>query len=270
MAQIPIDNYKRPVRFQGYESVCLLGVTINTLTVDQVIDFITHTVRLNGKAIIAYINVHAVNLAQDIPWFKDFLNLADLTYCDGFGIKWGARFLGAEIPERFTPPDWIPKLAQKCAQNGLSLYFLGARPGIAEQAASQILETHPDLNIVGVQHGYFDKTHQQPENDAVIRKINQSKPDILVIGFGMPLQESWIKENWGQIDAKVVLTVGALFDYLAGDIHRAPQWMTDHGFEWLGRLIYEPGRLWRRYLVGNPRFMFNIIRERFRRTSIDR
>lgn len=267
MAQTPIENYKRPIKFQGYESVSMLGVSINKLSVDQVIDHISHTVTRGNKAIIAYVNVHAINLAQDHSWFRDFLNNAELTYCDGFGLKWGARFLGWDISERFTPPDWFPRLAQQCAQKGYSLYFLGAQPGIADQAGNQLVETHPDIKIVGVQHGYFDKTRHHPENEAIIKDINQSQADILVVGFGMPLQERWINENWDRIDSKVVLTVGALFDYLTDNIPRAPQWMTEHGFEWLGRLIYEPGRLWRRYLIGNPRFITNIIRERFRGAS---
>lgn len=267
MAQIPVDNYKRPFQLQGNEIVSLLGVNIHTYTVDQVLDYISHTVTQGDKAILAYVNVHAINLAQDHLWFRDFLNHADLTYCDGFGIKWGARFLGSDIPERYTPPDWFPQLAQYCAQEGFSLYFLGARPGIAIQAANQLIEIHPDIKIVGMQHGYFDKNPHHPENDAIIQDINQSQADILVVGFGMPLQEKWINENWDRIDVKVVLTVGALFDYLTDSIPRAPQWITEHGFEWLGRLFYEPGRLWRRYLIGNPRFMMNIIRERFRRAS---
>ncbi len=267
MAQYPIDNYKRRGYVQGGETVSLLGVTINTLPVEAVIDYILQTIIQRQKAIIAYVNVHALNIAQDIPWFRDFLNQADLTYCDGFGIKWSARFLGAEIPERFTPPDWFPQLAESCAREGFSLYFLGARPGIAEIAANRLKILLPKLNIVGVQHGYFEKTPDSPGNEAIIQDINQSKADILVVGFGMPLQERWIKENWEQIDARVALPVGALFDYLADDMPRAPNWMTEHGLEWLGRLIVEPGRLWKRYLLGNPRFILSVIRERFNKYS---
>jgi len=269
MAQLPVGTDIKQTQLRGGKTVSMLGVNINPLPVDKVIDYIAHTVIEGGKAIVAYVNVHAINLAQDIPWFRDFLNQADLTYCDGFGIKWGARILGYDIPQRFTPPDWFPALAERCVNDGLSLYFLGAHPGIADKAANKLKSTLPQVQIVGIHHGYFDKTPNNNANSTIIQDINRSKADILVVGFGMPLQERWIKENWEQIDTNVVLPVGALFDYLADDVPRAPNWMTGHGFEWLGRLIYEPGRLWQRYLIGNPRFMMNIIKERFRRTSIE-
>jgi N-acetylglucosaminyldiphosphoundecaprenol N-acetyl-beta-D-mannosaminyltransferase len=267
MAQIPISNYKRQNQLQGGKPVSIQGITIHTLPVGAVIDYIDQAIIQRQKAIIAYVNVHAINLAQDVPWFRDFLNQADLTYCDGFGLKWGARLLGGEIPERFTPPDWFPQLAVNCAKQGFSFYFLGARPGIADKAAHQLKLSLPALKIMGVQHGYFDKTPDNPENETIINDINQTKADILVVGFGMPLQERWINENWEQIDARVALPVGALFDYLAHEIPRAPYWMTENGLEWLGRLIIEPGRLWKRYLVGNPRFLLNVIRERYSKTS---
>jgi N-acetylglucosaminyldiphosphoundecaprenol N-acetyl-beta-D-mannosaminyltransferase len=96
----------------------------------------------------------------------------------------------------------------------------------------------------------------------VLQAINATSPDILLVGLGMPIQERWLMENWGFVKAKVALPVGALFDYLAGEIPRAPHWMTDHGLEWLGRLIVEPRRLWRRYLLGNPRFLWLVLKQR--------
>ena len=120
-----------------------------------------------------------------------------------------------------------------------------------------------DLSIAGAQHGYFDKSPDSVENEAVLQAINATRPDILLVGLGMPLQERWLMENWDRIEAKVALPVGALFDYLAGEFPRAPRWMTDHGLEWLGRLIIEPRRLWRRYLLGNPRFLWQVLKQRW-------
>jgi N-acetylglucosaminyldiphosphoundecaprenol N-acetyl-beta-D-mannosaminyltransferase len=99
----------------------------------------------------------------------------------------------------------------------------------------------------------------------VLEEINQLSPDILLVGFGMPRQEKWLSENWEQIHAHVFLTGGAVFDYVSGEVKRAPKWMTDHGFEWLGRLIIEPGRLWKRYILGLPYFLFLVLKEDFRR-----
>jgi len=153
-------------------------------------------------------------------------------------------------------------LAAECAHYRFSLFLLGARPGIAEKAAVYLRQQFPDLNVVGAQHGYFDKTPGSVENEAVLEALRAASPDVLIVGFGMPLQERWLMENWNRVEVKVALTAGALLDYLAGEVPRAPRWMTDHGLEWLGRLIIEPRRLWRRYLVGNPLFLWRVLKQR--------
>jgi N-acetylglucosaminyldiphosphoundecaprenol N-acetyl-beta-D-mannosaminyltransferase len=243
--------------------VNLLGVHVCTLSVESLVAFISRTILAGGKARAVYANIYAINLAQDLAWFRDFFNRSDVVYCDGFGVKWGARFLGLRIPHRFTPPDWIKLLAAECARKSFSLYLLGAHPGVAEKVAVILKQQVPGLRIAGTHHGYFDKSPDSVENEAVLQAINASSPDVLLVGLGMPLQERWLMENWDRFEAKVMLPVGALFDYLAGEFPRAPHWMTDHGLEWMGRLIIEPHRLWRRYLLGNPRFLWLVLKQRF-------
>jgi N-acetylglucosaminyldiphosphoundecaprenol N-acetyl-beta-D-mannosaminyltransferase len=135
---------------------------------------------------------------------------------------------------------------------------------VADKAAANLKARYPDLRIVGTHHGYFDKTQGCAENEAVIEQINTVKPNILIVGFGMPLQERWLMENWDRIDANVALTGGAVFDYVSGELRRAPRWMTENGLEWLGRLIIEPRRLWKRYLIGNPIFLWRVLKQRLR------
>jgi N-acetylglucosaminyldiphosphoundecaprenol N-acetyl-beta-D-mannosaminyltransferase len=154
-------------------------------------------------------------------------------------------------------------------KNGLKLYILGAKPGVAEKARDFFLNKYPGLYIVGIHHGYFNKGINNLENNIVVQDINEKKPDILIVGFGMPMQEYWISENWGQMNVPVVLPVGALIDYMARVVPRAPRWMTDHGLEWLGRLIIEPRRLWKRYLLGNPIFLWRVLQQRFGRLHIE-
>jgi len=245
------------------EAVNLLGVRVSTLSVESLVNFVTRTIRAGGKARAVYVNIYAINLAQELAWFRDFCNSSDVAYCDGFGVKWGARLLGLRIPYRYTPPDWTTLLAAECARQRFSLYLLGARPGVAEKVAVILKQQFTDLSIAGAHHGYFDKSPDSVENEAVLQAINATRPDILLVGLGMPLQERWLMENWDRIEAKVALPVGALFDYLAGEFPRAPRWMTDHGLEWLGRLIIEPRRLWRRYLLGNPRFLWQVLKQRW-------
>jgi N-acetylglucosaminyldiphosphoundecaprenol N-acetyl-beta-D-mannosaminyltransferase len=246
------------------DRVNFLGVQVCRLSAGSLIDFVTRTVNAGGKARAVYVNVHAINLAQDLPWLSVFFNHSEVVYCDGFGVKWGARFLGLSIPERLSPPDWINLLVAECARQHFTLYLLGAHPGTAEKVAEILKQQFPDLIIAGSQHGYFDKSTDSPENAAVLHAINETNPDVLLVGLGMPLQERWLMENWDVINARVVLPVGAMFDYLAGAFPRAPHWMTDHGLEWLGRFIVEPRRLWRRYLLGNPRFVWLVLKNKFR------
>ena len=119
------------------------------------------------------------------------------------------------------------------------------------------------FQVIGTHHGYFNKTPGHPQNEAVIKSINAAKPDILLIGFGMPIQEKWIMENYDRLDVKVFMPVGAAFDYVSGNVRRAPRWMTDHGLEWLGRLIIEPRRLWKRYIIGIPLFFYRVLLQKF-------
>jgi N-acetylglucosaminyldiphosphoundecaprenol N-acetyl-beta-D-mannosaminyltransferase len=153
-------------------------------------------------------------------------------------------------------------LGQKCAQHEYSFFLLGAKPGVAERAAAAIQKNAPGLRISGVYHGYFDKSASSPENKMVLDRINSNSTHILLVGFGMPLQEKWLQENWEALQINVALPVGAMFDFLAGETPRGPRWLTDHGFEWLTRLIIEPRRLWRRYLIGIPLFFWRVLLQR--------
>ncbi len=136
------------------------------------------------------------------------------------------------------------------------MYFIGGKLGIAEKSAIILQRHFPDLKICGTHDGYFNKEMQSNENLKVITEISKNAPDILIVGFGMPIQEFWIEENWDKLNFNVAILVGAMFDYISGETKRAPKWMTDHGLEWLGRLIIEPKRLWHRYLIELPYFFF--------------
>jgi N-acetylglucosaminyldiphosphoundecaprenol N-acetyl-beta-D-mannosaminyltransferase len=250
------------------EAVNLLGVLVGTLPVESLMKFSTRTILAGGKARAVYVNISAINLAQEFIWFRDFINSSDISYCDGFGVKWGACLLGLRIPYRFTPPDWIHLLTAECARQGFSIFLLGGHCGVAMKVAEIFKRQFPDLKIAGSHHGYFDKSPGCAENEAVLQEINTTRPDVLLVGMGMPFQERWLLENWDRIETKVAFPVGALFDYVAGELPRAPHWMTDHGLEWLGRLMVEPGRLWRRYLIGNLHFLWLLLKQRLERSGL--
>lgn len=246
----------------GWEKICLLGVKIDTLSLEQLLSIIHSQVCSPEKIIVSNVNVHAVNIAYSTPWFRMFLNQSKVTFCDGVGIKLAAHITGQRLRHRFTPPDFMSRICERAASSGWRVFFLGAKPGIAQNAANKLAERLPGLQI-RAHHGYFDKIPTGQENRRVVEQINRFMPDILVLGFGMPLQEKWILENLESLDIKIAFPAGAVFDYLSGELPRAPRWMTDHGLEWLGRLIVEPHRLWRRYLIGNPLFFWRIFVHHF-------
>ncbi len=241
----------------------VLGVGVDPVTVDELHAEVLRLAREDGLSLMLNANAHCLNLCYRDRVLRDFLNRADVVFCDGFGVKVAAWLLGERIPERITYADWAWRLAALAEAEGLSLYFLGARPGIAAKAARKLEERHPDLKISGARHGYFDHAPGSPENTAVVREINAQEPDILLVGLGMPLQERWLMENRRNLNARLALAGGAVFDYVSGELRRGPRLLTDNGFEWLARLLIEPGRLWRRYLLGNPLFLARVLRQRF-------
>lgn len=241
----------------------IFNISIDDLDTTKLVNLIHKCLNTDSKIIISYVNVYALNLAYKLTWFRDFLNNSEIVFCDGYGVILASRLLGTPLTQRNTPPDWIDSLSQAVAENNGTLAFVGGREGISQSAAVKLISRHPRLNIPFTHHGYFNKTPGNPENEAVITAINAVQPDILLVGFGMPMQEKWIMENFDSLNAKVFLPVGAAFDYISGNVRRAPKWMTDHGLEWLGRLIIEPRRLWKRYLIGNPLFFYRVLKQKF-------
>jgi N-acetylglucosaminyldiphosphoundecaprenol N-acetyl-beta-D-mannosaminyltransferase len=251
-----------------FDQIKILGVRVDIICKDDIIRFIFDTIRNDTQAILAYANVHAINIAYDDIDFRNSINNSDIIFCDGFGVKWAAYLLFKKVLYRVSPPDWFDDLLKESAQNGHSMFLLGTCQEIIENTANIMVSRFPELIIAGVHHGFFTKTQDDKDNTEVLDMINKCQPDILVVGFGMPTQEKWIQENRQRLNTHLIIPVGAYFDYFTGDVKRAPQWMTDRGLEWLGRLIIEPNRLWKRYLVGNPLFLWRLFKHNILRIPL--
>lgn len=246
-------------------SITISGVRVDALTVPSLMALLTDA--LDQKPdhqphVVMYANAHAINLAAQDPSLKTALNAADWVICDGWGLQWGAQFLGMHLPARLTPPDWVHHLTLASAKRDARMFLLGAQPGVAEAAARNFQrDCAPHALNIDTHHGYFEM--HGPENKAVIDKINDSGAAVLLVGMGMPRQEAWIHANRQHLShVKVIISVGALFNFVSGHMPRGPKWMTDNGLEWLFRLICEPGRLWRRYLLGNPKFILHVVAQK--------
>jgi N-acetylglucosaminyldiphosphoundecaprenol N-acetyl-beta-D-mannosaminyltransferase len=234
-------------------SINLLGIRIDCLRRQGLIDRAVRRASEGGSTIIMYANVHCLNTAQRDAEYASILNAADIVYCDGTGVRLGAWLAGRAIPERMTGADWIDDLCSRAVVDGLSLFLLAGELGVAPLAAARLRGRFPGLKIAGTLSGYG-------AGREAIEEINRSRADILLIGMGTPTQEKWIAEHRGELSPPVVWAVGALFDFVSGRLPRGPHWMTDHGLEWLCRLAAEPRKLWRRYLIGNPLFLLRIAR----------
>ena len=241
----------------------LLGLPVHAHDLTSLLASVEAMITSGGRYTVCYANVHTVNQALELRDVAEFMRQADLVYCDGQGVRLGAAVLGQQLPPRMTGADWIWDLACYAAEQGHGLYWLGSRDGVTAAAASQLRRASPDLRMVGTHHGYFDK--EGTASDAVIERINRARPDIVLVGFGTPLQERWIAANRDAIDAPVVWALGATADFISGTVSRGPALLYDHGLEWVARLMVDPGRLWQRYLVGNTQFAIRVIKERARR-----
>ncbi len=245
------------------EHVDVLDVRVDAVNSDKLNEEIGSVVERGGHAYFAYVNIHAINLAQKDKPFRDFLNAAPLVYCDGEGVRLGARILGVRLPPRIVLTYWIWNLCGVCEARRYSIFLLGGTPDVVRRASENLRGKFPNLNITGAQHGYFEK--QGSESDSVIEQVNRARPNILFVCFGMPMQEHWVRENFSKLNVNMILFGGSTIDYTAGVKRVAPLWMRSVGLEWLFRLVQEPRRLWKRYLIGNPVFVAKVIAQRFRR-----
>lgn len=233
------------------EHLDVLGVEITNTTMAETLDWIAARARTRPTSILAFVNSDCLNQAVEDPEYLGTLRRSERVVPDGIGVRLAARFQGYDIAENVNGTDMLPLLCERAVADGLSLYFLGARPGVAAAAADAMRGRHPGLTVAGVRDGYFSAE----EEDSVVAEINASRADVLLVALGAPRQEAWLDRHRDDLDVGVAMGVGGLFDFYSGRIPRAPVWVREVGAEWVWRLAQEPGRLWRRYLVGNPLFL---------------
>lgn len=246
-----IENpYDASDRLSGGLAVRLLGVTVHGLTWERLKAAIAEAVDKNRRRIIANHNLHSVYLYHHDPTVRSFYARAELVHIDGMSLVLFGKLLGLPLSgrNRLTPLDWIRPLTAEAAKRRWRMFYLGSRPGIAARGADILREEFPGL-LLDTAHGHFDPDADGAENRAVIEAINRSRPNLLLVGMGMPRQERWILENAERIDANAIFNVGGLMDYIAGATATPPRWMGRLGLEWLFRLLGDPARLWKRYLI---------------------
>jgi N-acetylglucosaminyldiphosphoundecaprenol N-acetyl-beta-D-mannosaminyltransferase len=209
----------------------------------------------HSPLLIAYANAHTCNMLIENEDYRRAIRQVDLVYADGNGPRLAAWLSGSWLPPRMTGADWIYDLCQLCSRERFRLFFLGAGPGVAKEAAERLCAQFPSLSVVGVLDGFFPPEQQ----DAVFEAIQGAAPDILVLGMGTPRQEMWMAQHRHTLEVPIIWGAGGVFDYASGRVPRPPRWMRRLALEWLGRMLIEPRRLGLRYLTGIPLFMARAV-----------
>ena len=227
----------------------ILGVPIDNLTMDETLDRVEQMVEVGRRTgrthQIATVNTDVLVRAQEDPGLQNLLQHADLCTADGMPLVWASKYLNKPLKERVAGSDMVPLLSERAAANGMTLYFMGAAPGVAAQAAEQLMAQYPGLEIVGHSCPFWKPGEQFDET--ILQEIRTLAPDILLVALGNPKQELWIQEYGKRVRVPVMIGVGASLDFIVGRVKRAPVWMQKSGLEWIARLTQEPRRLWKRY-----------------------
>lgn len=245
------------------QQIDLLQIPVYNTTMAEAIDYILMQAQQQERCLIAFVNADCMNIAFRNAAYRQVLQNASRVFADGVGLRIGCRMLGMQLLGNVNGTDLFPQLCEKLQNKEITIFLLGASPGVAALVAENMQGKYPGLQIVGHHHGFFSEA----ETSAVIKKINDSSAQILLVAFGAPRQELWLSRYHQELVPSVCIGVGGLFDFYSGRIPRAPMWMRELGLEWTWRLLQEPQRMWRRYLVGNPLFLYRVWRQATLRKS---
>jgi N-acetylglucosaminyldiphosphoundecaprenol N-acetyl-beta-D-mannosaminyltransferase len=238
------------------EKVNVLGVGISVLDQDRAREFLFDVVRNGGRGYVTITNVHSVSEAQRDPELRRIFNEALLSTPDGMPMVWMGRLQGQPSIRRVYGPDLVLNLCEHSRAAGFSHFFCGGKPGVAEDLAEALQERFPGLRVAGTFCPPFGPLNSE-ERAALANKVRETQPDFFWVGISTPKQERFMAEYLSiRPEAKIFIGVGAAFDFLSGGVRQAPRWMMRIGLEWLFRLFQEPKRLWRRYLIYNPLFIW--------------
>jgi N-acetylglucosaminyldiphosphoundecaprenol N-acetyl-beta-D-mannosaminyltransferase len=245
--QVPGRILPHPVR-EARQRVDLGGVLIDRVNSSSAVDRIRDFLRSGKTNQIVTVNLDFVAIARRDSGFRETLNRADLAVADGMPLVWVSRMGDDPLPQRLTGVELVDECCALAVETDTSVFLLGAAPGVADVAADRLRDRFPGLRIVGVYAPPFGSLSEE-ENERILQTINAARPEFLFVALGAPQQDQWIRQNKDRLDVPVCMGVGCVLDLLAGVVSRAPGWMQHAGMEWLFRLLQEPARLWRRYIV---------------------
>lgn len=237
------------------EKQALLNTYINNLTMQETVEAIEQMIAANKKSYVVAINVDVVMKIEEDPYLKKVVDNADMVLVDGKPLVWISKLHGKPLKAKISGSDLVPLLCEVAAQKGYKIFIIGGKDGIADQAKQRLEVKLPGIKIVGTYAPPFGFEKNVTELDKINQMISESSPDLLIACFGCPKQEKWIYENIAKYEAKVSICAGATVDFLAGNVKRAPRWMSEHGLEWFYRFLQEPKRMFKRYFVDDVKIV---------------
>jgi N-acetylglucosaminyldiphosphoundecaprenol N-acetyl-beta-D-mannosaminyltransferase len=254
---------------RGSSSFQVLGVRVAALQIADVVAQMERWIRnRDGSRSIAATSMHGIVEAQRDATFKETLHSTDLVVPDGMPLVWLGRRAGYDLPRRVYGPDLMLAFCQQTAGRGYRHFLYGGEPGVPERLAESLKRRFPPTEICGTFSPPF-RSLTEGEDERIVRMISRAAPDVLWVGLGTPKQERWMHAHRDTLNVPVVVSVGAAFDFLSGRRNQAPSWVREHGLEWLFRLVQEPRRLWRRYLVDGMRFLAYLALDSLKLKSFD-
>jgi N-acetylglucosaminyldiphosphoundecaprenol N-acetyl-beta-D-mannosaminyltransferase len=253
------DQIALKKRFSYNRVLNVLGVAVDPVSLDSAADMICRwaETRADRAKYVCVSGMHGVMEAQDDEQMRTILNRADLNVPDGMPLVFLGRYSGFNSMTRVFGPDLMHEVMRRSASKGLSHFFYGGQEGVAAELAQRMQHLYPGLRVAGTYCPPF-RSLSGPEAKKILNMINETSPDFVWVGLSTPKQEQWMAEFRDGLTARVLLGVGAAFDYNTGRLQRAPRWMQNLGLEWLYRLMQEPRRLYKRYLMNIPRFLLRI------------
>lgn len=243
------------------DKVIICNIKIDNISFNETIDKIIEYVNKKSRGFVVTPNVDHVIKLQTDPYFRKIYEEAALVVADGMPLIWASRIIGTPLKERVNGTDLLVRLSEVADRNGYRIFFLGGRPGAAVKASEKLKSRGLNWGIAGIYSPPYGFEEDRNEKDKIIRMINDSKADILFVGLGAPRQEKWIFENYRKLNVYVSLGIGVSFELVSGLVKRAPVWMQKAGLEWFWRLIMEPRRLWRRYLIDDTKFLWLLLKQ---------
>lgn len=235
----------------------VLGCPVDKMSMDDCIAHFQRVIQTDARCHLVVVNAAKIVKARKDAELNEIIHRADLVGADGVPVVWASKILGDALPGRINGTDLMERLFLESAQRGWKLYLLGAKQEIIENAVAKLRRDLPTINIVGFRNGYFDSLNEEKQ---VVNEINQTRPHILLLGFGTPMKEKWVKRHKDALDVPIIHGVGGSFDIVGGLTTRAPKWMQRTGLEWLYRLMQEPRRMWKRYLFTNSVFVWLVFK----------